>query len=133
MKQLFNHPSKKEDRRNLRKSLTPAEATLWLALKNKQLAGRRFKRQVSIGPYIVDFYCPSEKMVLELDGDAHFSAGGYEYDLRRDKYLNSLGLKVIRFENEDVFQCPAWVLAKIQEAFKEKPPCIPPLKRGKSG
>ena len=119
MKQIFNHPDKKEDRRNLRKNLTPAEATLWKALKNKQLAGRRFKRQVSIGYYIVDFYCPSEKLVIELDGDVHFTSPGYENDQRRSKYLNSLGLKVIRFENEDVFQCSEGVLAKIQEAFSQ--------------
>lgn len=117
MKQIFNHPGKKEDRRRLRNNLTPAEATLWKMLKNKQLEGKRFKRQVSVGHYIVDFYCPSEKLVVELDGDGHFNSIGYEYDLHRDKYLNSVGLKVIRFENEDVFQCPMGVLDKIKEVF----------------
>ena len=119
MKPIINHPSKKEHRRRLRNNLTPAEATLWLALKNRQLDGRRFKRQVSIGPYIVDFYCPREKLVVQLDGESHFTEDGYEHDLRRDKYLNDLGLKVIRFENEIVFHRYEGVLEEIQEAFRE--------------
>ena len=117
MKQVFNHPRKKQQRRNLRNNLTSAEATLWRMLKNKQLRGRRFKRQVSIGPYIVDFYCPSEKLVVELDGATHFSSVGQEYDMFRTKYLNSIGIRVIRFENEDVFRCPIVVLDKIQATF----------------
>jgi very-short-patch-repair endonuclease len=72
MRKIINHPNRKEYRRRLRNNLTPAEATLWLALKNKQLAGRRFKRQVSINHYIVDFYCPSEKLVIELDGENQY-------------------------------------------------------------
>jgi len=116
---MINHPNKKEHRRRLRNNLTPAEATLWLALKNKQLAGRRFKRQVSFGRYIVDFYCPSEKLVIELDGENHFTETGYKHDLRRDKYLSDLGLKVIRFENDIVFHCYEGVLGEIQEAFRE--------------
>ena len=118
MKPIINHPNKKERRRNLRNNLTPAEATLWLGLKNKQLAGRRFKRQVSIGHYIVDFYCLREKLVVELDGESHFTKDGYEHDLRRDKYLNGLGFKVIRFENEIVFHRYEGVLEEIQEAFR---------------
>ena len=103
----------------LRNNLTPAEATLWLALKNRQLAGRRFRRQVSIGNYIADFYCPSEKLIIELDGESHFTEEGYKHDLRRDKYLNDLGLKVIRFENETIFHCYEGVLEEIQEAFRK--------------
>ena len=118
MKQEINHPSKIKHRRRLRNNLTPAESTLWLALKNKQLAGRRFKRQVSIGHYIVDFYCPGEKLVIELDGENHFTETGYKHDLRRDKYLSDLGLKVIRFENEVVFHCYEGVLEEIKEAFR---------------
>jgi len=119
MTQIINHPNKKRRRRKLRNNLTPAEATLWVALKNKQLAGRRFRRQVSIGYYIVDFYCPSEKLVVELDGEGHFTEAGYKHDLRRDKYLNGLGLKVIRFENETIFHCHEGVLEEIQEAFRK--------------
>ena len=119
MKQIINHPNKKEHRRKLRNNLTPAEATLWMALKNKQLAGRRFKRQVSIGHYIVDFYCPREKLIIELDGENHFTETGYKHDLRRDKYLSDLGIKVIRFENEVIFHRYEGVLEEIQEAFRE--------------
>jgi very-short-patch-repair endonuclease len=118
MKPLINHPDKKGQRRILRNNLTPAEATLWRGLKNKQLKGRRFKRQVSFGNYIVDFYCPSEKLVIELDGRGHFTTEGYEHDLKRNKYLKSFGLKILRFENKDVFEASAAVLGQIQEAFR---------------
>lgn len=118
MKQLINHPDKRDQRRTLRNNLTTAEAVLWRGLKNKQLKGRRFKRQVSFGAYIVDFYCPSEKLVIELDGRGHFTSEGYEYDLQRNKYLKSMGLKILRFENKDVFEASTAVLEKIQEVFR---------------
>jgi very-short-patch-repair endonuclease len=84
MKQIFNRGYLKKARRDLRKNLTPAEATLWLMLKNKQLEGRRFRRQFSIGNFIVDFYCPSEKLVIELDGANHFTNSGSNADFIRD-------------------------------------------------
>jgi len=129
MKQLINHPKKKEFRRKLRNNLTPAEATLWLSLKNKQLAGRRFRRQVSFGPYIVDFYCPKEKLVLELDGPYHQIERRIRYDTKRTKYLESLGLQVIRFKNRQVFEEREELLKEIAAAFK--PPCVNPFARGK--
>ncbi len=73
---------------------------------------------MSFGPYIVDFYCPRERLVVELDGEYHFTESCYEHDLIRDKYLNDLGLKVIRFENEVVFHRHEDVLEEIKEAFR---------------
>lgn len=70
----------KEKRRNLRKSLTPAEAFLWKHLKAKKLRGRRFTRQHSIGRYIVDFYCAKEKLIIELDGEVHNNPESERYD-----------------------------------------------------
>ena len=71
-------------------------------MKNKQQCGIRFRRQVSIGRYVVDFYCPSAKLVIELDGESHESKESQKYDKIREDFIKELGLKVIRFKNKDV-------------------------------
>lgn len=106
----------------MRKNLTPAEAALWTMLKGKQLEGRKFRRQHSVGNYILDFYSPSEKLAIELDGADHFTAAGFEYDEERTTYLNSLGIRVIRFENNLVFEASEGVLEEIKSNFKTLPP-----------
>ena len=88
MDSYHNLPHKKDDRRNLRNSLTPAEATLWKSLKSGQLAGRKFRRQHSVGAYILDFYCPEERIAVELDGASHYTVSGNLHDTARDEYLN---------------------------------------------
>ncbi len=65
---IYNTTAKEEQRKALRNSLTIAEAVLWKQLKDSQLAGRKFRRQESIGPYIADFYCPESRLIVELDG-----------------------------------------------------------------
>lgn len=90
---------------------------MWIALQNKQLENRKFRRQHSIGNYIVDFYCPSEKLAIELDGAEHFTLEGSDYDFNRDKYLNSLGIKVLRFENKNIFNNLEAVLEQIKSSF----------------
>ena len=125
MGQIFNRSYLKQYRRDLRKNLTPAEATLWLALKNKQIDGRRFRRQFSIGNYIVDFYCPAEKLIIELDGAQHFTNSGSNADSERDEYFVSLGLTVIRFENKEVYKNMEGVIDEIKKAFKNKDEVLP--------
>ncbi|MBU0489426.1 MAG: endonuclease domain-containing protein [Bacteroidetes bacterium] len=100
--QLYNLSHLKETRKVLRKNMTPAELALWEMLKEKKLLGRKFRRQYSIGNYIADFYCTSEKIVIELDGQHHFSKEGIDKDKERDKFLVDLGMKVLRFENKEV-------------------------------
>ena len=107
-------------RRELRTNLTPAEAFLWKHLKSRQLSNRKFQRQHGIGFYIVDFYCASEKLIIELDGEVHNNPKAQEYDEKRTQYLESLGYKVIRFENKMVFDFLASVLGEIQVNFKTK-------------
>ena len=86
----------------LRKKLTPAEARLWSILKSSKLDGRKFRRQHSVGRYILDFYCASEKLAVELDGVRHYSGSGAEYDRQRKAFLEGCGIRVIRFENKMV-------------------------------
>ena len=101
-----------------RKNLTPAEATLWKLLKGKQLQGRKFRRQHNFGSFIVDFYCFSEQLVIELDGPIH--RGQKLYDEKREIYLKSLGLTVLRFPNRMVYEEPGAILKVIQENFKKE-------------
>ncbi|QCX00502.1 endonuclease domain-containing protein [Aggregatimonas sangjinii] len=108
-----------EFRKELRKNLTPAEAFLWKQLKAKQFEGQKFVKQHSIGKYILDFYCASEKLIIELDGEVHQNATVAEYDAERTNYLNKLGYTVIRFENKMVFDNLQSFFMEIREKFKK--------------
>ena len=116
---VHNLGYQKSIRRTLRNNLTPAEALLWRALQHGQLAGRKFRRQHGIGPYIVDFYCAAEKLVVDLDGAGHFTANGEAHDVERTAYLGNLGLRMLRFENRVVMQQVDNVLAAIEAAFQD--------------
>jgi len=94
-----NHPILKPRRVELRKNQTPQENLLWARLRRNQL-GLKFKRQHSVGPYILDFYCPDKKIAIELDGSQHLE--NREYDNERSDYLDVLGVKTIRFWNNEV-------------------------------
>ena len=118
MNQLNNKPTLKTFRKNLRNSSTSAEAVLWKYLKNSQLEERKFRRQHSIESYILDFYCPSEKLAIELNGNDHFTSFGLTQDEIRDKFLNSLNIKVLRFENKEIFERLEGVLEDIRLNFK---------------
>ena len=106
-------------RRELRNDSTKAERMLWKALQKSQLEGRKFRRQQSIENYIVDFYCPSEKLIIELDGEIHNNPVNQNYDDERTIKLKDLGFKVLRFENNLVFEQTDMVLQAIIDAFKK--------------
>ncbi|WP_181305282.1 endonuclease domain-containing protein [Rufibacter sp. XAAS-G3-1] len=110
--------SLKENRRNLRNALTPAEATLWEMLQRSQLHGKKFRRQHRVGPYILDFYCPSEMLAIKLDGAHHFTDAGFEDDLVRTAYLENLYIRVLRFENKEAFEQTEGVLEVIRRNFR---------------
>ena len=117
MTSYHNLPQKKEDRRTLRNNLTPAEAALWKAIKNGQVAGRKFRRQHSIGVYVLDFYSPEQRMAVELDGAGHFTTSGNLHDAARTTYLESLGIRVLRFENKLIWAGLDNVLQAIKSSF----------------
>ncbi len=114
---INNKSELKNYRKQLRNSSTSAEAVLWTYLQKSQVENRKFRRQHSLGNFIADFYCPSEKLVVELDGEDHFWEPGIEKDRIKENYLKSIGIKVIRFENKWVFEDIAWVLEQIKVAF----------------
>ena len=115
---IHNRPILKSRRKELRNNSTPAEKLLWSVLQHSNLGGYKFRRQHSVGAYILDFYCPSECLAVELDGDSHFTDEAIEYDRERTAYLNSLGIKVLRFLNTDVYDNLNVVCERILEEIK---------------
>jgi very-short-patch-repair endonuclease len=118
-----NVTSSTDTRKRLRQNLTPAEALLWTNLKNSQLAGKKFRRQHSIGPFIVDFYCPECRVAVELDGDGHMTEAGAESDEKRTEFLKRFNMTVIRFENREVFHDLEGVLETIRRSLGTTPSC----------
>jgi very-short-patch-repair endonuclease len=101
--------------RTLRKDPTHAERVLWQRLRRRQLAGFKFRRQHSVGPYICDFACLEASIIVELDGSQH--AEQSDYDMRRDTFLRSRGFRVLRFWNNDVLVRTEVILETIYEAM----------------
>lgn len=99
--------------RELRKNMTDAERHLWTRIRRKQLKNYQFYRQKNIGDYIVDFYCPGAKLIVELDGGQHLANENIKKDKIRDNYLDGLGFRVLRFSDKDVFKNIEGVLQKI--------------------
>jgi len=112
MYEIFNKLKFKNRRKELRKSLTPQEYKLWFYFKNKKF-GVKFRRQHGIGPYIVDFYCKEKNLVIEIDGIQHNKA--YDYDKERENFMEILGIKTLRFWNNEIDTNIEKVLIKIRE------------------
>ena len=98
----YGYKSKTTFARHLRKNQTRAEKALWDKLKGKLFFDLKFRRQVPIGPYIVDFFCVEKKLVIEVDGDSHFQIGAKEKDMEREQFLKEKGLHVFRCTNSNV-------------------------------
>lgn len=100
--EVHNRKSLKEIRRNLRQESTPAEDFLWQHIRNRNLNQLKFKRQHSIGNYVVDFYCASKRLIIEVDGAVHTLPDQLEKDKSRDENLIEMDFKILRFSNEEV-------------------------------
>lgn len=114
--------------------MTSAEVILWSRLKNSQLGGMKFRRQESVNQYIIDFYCPSRKLAVEVDGDVHGYGTRIFSDMKRQKEIERLGIKVLRYTNTDVKENLDHVLQDISQEAAEalsEPPLSPLL--GKEG
>ena len=126
---LSNPPSRKRERagvradvrlqqaRALRQSPTTAEQVLWRHLRNRQLAGTKFRRQHPLGPYILDFVCLAQGLVVEVDGGQHADLQAQGYDRQRAVWLRQQGLRVLRFWNHEVVQQTNEVLAHVLQAL----------------
>lgn len=114
----------RERARALRGGMTDAERRLWQALRGRRLGGLKFRRQVPLGRYIVDFVCLQRGLVIELDGGQHAEQVGY--DRLRDAWLRSQGFVVLRFWNHDVLRQTDAVLERIRLWLEEQERPSPP-------
>ena len=113
-------PKLKTSARQLRQNLTDSERALWRKLRGKQLAEVQFYRQKPLGDYIVDFYAPKAKLVIEIDGSQHFEEPHAEKDRKRDEYLSSLGLLVLRFDSRQALKETEGVLEVIYRTIRDR-------------
>ncbi len=111
--------------RTLRKKSTDAERLLWRRLRNRFFAGFRFRRQETIGPYIVDFVCFELKAIIETDGGQHSTIENEKRDADRARYLASCGYRIIRFWNHEILGNIDIVLEKIYTTVMDPPHPVP--------
>ena len=115
----MQHNSKLTSRAQLlRKNMTKEECRLWYEYLHTY--PYRFRRQVTVGNYILDFYCAAAKLAVELDGSQHYEEAGQQYDAARTAYLNSIGIEVLRFSNLDVLKNLSGVCQSIDMAVHRR-------------
>lgn len=119
MGSIYNRKELNERRQQLREEMTNAELLLWQQLKNKQLLGFKFRRQFSVGAYVIDFYCPKIKLAIEIDGVTHSTSEEIEYDKQRQEEIEIIGIQFLRFTNEMIFNDLDKVLDKIRSKIGE--------------
>ncbi len=125
---IYNHPKLKTQRRRLRSEQTDAERLLWSKLRKQQLLEIKFFRQYSVGPYVLDFYAPTHRLGIELDGGQHAQPAQEDHDRRRTEYLKNRNLIVIRFWNNDVLQNIEGIIDELMKIFitnSSQPPLAP--------
>jgi len=115
---IYYNPKLKPLARKLRNNSTMSEILLWEELKGRKMKGYQFLRQKPIGEYIVDFFCSQLKLVIEIDGDSH-NKGNYKYDLKRQKWLESIDLTILRFDDIDVKKDMKNVLMSVEGWINE--------------
>jgi very-short-patch-repair endonuclease len=117
---LKYNPQLKTRARSLRTNLTDAEQCLWNRLRRKQILGIQFYRQKPIGNYIVDFYAPTARLVVELDGSHHFDRAQARHDKQRTEFLEQQGLMVLRFDDRQVLMETESVVEEIFRTVSRK-------------
>ncbi len=120
MAKYFNPESTKSRRSELRSAMPSSEVALWTRIRNRQVLDCKFRRQHGVGPYMLDFYAPEIELAVELDGDSHFEPGAAEADLRRQQFIESLGIQVVRFLNLDVHENLDAVVEKLTTVIVER-------------
>jgi len=115
----YNKTSEKGKRRFLRSHMTRPEVSLWLRLKGRQILGYKFRRQYSVGAFVLDFYCPALKLAIEIDGESHDKPKARESDRERQEYIEQFGIRFIRFKNDDVENHLEEVITSIQKVLNK--------------
>ena len=106
--------------RVMRQSMSGVEARVWIRIRGRRLDGWKFRRQHPIGPYYVDFYCPAARLVVEIDGPAHWLDAAGVYDERRQAWLEALGYRVLRIPVSEIDHDMGNVVEWIEEALREQ-------------
>ena len=119
MTKIYNRIDQKEKRRILRNNMPNAEKLIWEKLRRRQIKNKRFLRQYSVGKYVIDFFCPEIKLAIEVDGDTHNSSEEIEYDKYRQSEIENLGIKFLRFKNDEIFENIVNVIKKIEITIEE--------------
>jgi very-short-patch-repair endonuclease len=104
MTKLYNKTSEKDKRQLLRNNMPLAEQLVWAKLKGKQVENCKFRRQYSVGAFVVDFYTVEIKLAIEIDGDSHFTDGAEVADRERQSLIESSGVRFLRFTNRQVYE-----------------------------
>jgi very-short-patch-repair endonuclease len=99
--------------------MTKAEVFLWMELKNRKLLDCKFRRQYSVDNYVLDFYSPVLHLAIEIDGSTHISQDEIEYDKNRQSEIENLGIKFLRFTNDEIYQNKNIVLERIRKTIQE--------------
>ena len=121
---LRYNPRLKPKARALRTNLTDAEQRLWNRLRRKQISGVQFYRQKPIGDYIVDFFAPAIRLVIEVDGGQHFQSANAEYEKQRSKYLEQLGFRGLRLDDRQVLLQTDEIIQEIFRTITEAKPYV---------
>ena len=117
MTEIFNKTSELSKRRSLRNAAPQAERIVWSRLRKNQILGCKFRRQYSVGPYVIDFYCPGLSLAVEIDGGSHFQQESN--DENRQDYIEMFGIRFLRFTNEEVYNNLDGLLEVIRQAAEE--------------
>ena len=121
MTKIYNRSCEKSKRKILRTNMPKAEVILWSKLKSKGLDGYKFRRQYSVGKFVVDFYCPRLKLAIEVDGDSHFREESEVHDKERQNFVESFGISFLRFTNREIYKNLNEVLAEIEKRMEKRP------------
>lgn len=120
MTQYFNQSDHRLERQQARARMPKAEVLLWSKLKSRQLLGCKFRRQFGVDAYRLDFYSPELKLGIELDGETHYVGAAPAHDRRRQQFIESLGIRVLRFLNDEVYENLEGVWEAIARAAREQ-------------
>lgn len=128
MGRIFNRTEVKNLRRVLRQDRSPAEHILWRYLRGRNMLGYKFRRQHSIGRWVVDFYCPELHLVIEVDGDSHYSDAGVLADREREVWFRQFGIRTIHVRIDLIVGDELYVVEQLQKMITTPTP--PHLRRG---
>ena len=120
MTEFFNRQDEAEKRRQLRRSMPTAEVILWSRIKGRQLLGCKFRRQYSVGSFVLDFFSVEIKLGIELDGDSHFHIGTPERDQKREDFIKSFGIRTVRILKREIYANLDGVLEMIGREVQQR-------------